>query len=114
VKDKIRLMSIPDGKSKIPINGGVEKATGDLVLMLRDDVGEITRICVPFDQSGTLQAMFERAVNNASKHCKNQRPDLEGAVWSTSLYPWEVEEIILGEDRTGDRFTMTIKIAGDS
>jgi hypothetical protein len=58
--------------------------------------------------------MFERAVNNASKHCKNQRPDLEGAVWSTSLYPWEVEEIILGEDRTGDRFTMTIKIAGDS
>lgn len=95
----------------LPINGGVNPRTGGLVLLFQHGERRMP-LEVPYDQSGMLLEMVERAAKKASIHANNSPPEDLGGRWETYLQPREAKEVIIGEDNEKNTPLIIVKIEG--
>jgi len=95
----------------LPINGGVNPRTGGLVLLFQHGEKRL-RLEIPYDQSGMLLEMVERATKHASDHAINSPPEEIGDCWETYLQPREAKEIIIGEDHEKGTPLIIVKLEG--
>lgn len=87
-------------KTKIssPINGGVNSMTGDMILRLQGASGLEQQIEIPFDQSGAMLEVLDRAASTASKwHDERSAPNVDG-LQTVDIQPREAQSLVLGED----------------
>lgn len=95
----------------IPINGGVNQSTGGMVLLFQCGEKRI-RLEIPYDQSGPLLEMVERAAKQASEHACNTPPEKLNDRWDTYLQPREAKEVIIGADTEKGTPLIIVKIDG--
>lgn len=99
-------------KLAVPMNGGVDSETGEMVLLLKGKSGLDHRFTLPFDQSGPLLEIVERAAKTASEwHDARIDPELKGTQ-KVEIQPRETESIMLAEDPATERPILIVRLTG--
>ena len=95
-----------------PVNGGVNRETGEMILVFKGQSGLDHQILLPFDQSGALLEIVERAAKTASEwHDAQLAPDLAG-IQKVEIQPREAESVMLAEDPTTERPILIVRLDG--
>ncbi|ESZ20032.1 hypothetical protein [Mesorhizobium sp. L2C084A000] len=101
-------------KSKFvsPVNGGVNSETGDMILLLRGASGLEQQIEIPFDQSGPMLEILDRAASAAGKWHDERSSVTADGFRTVDIQPREAESLLLGEDPASGRPVLVARIVG--
>lgn len=95
-----------------PLNGGVNTETGEMVLTFKGRSGLEHRFELPFDQSGPLLEIVERAAKTSSEwHDARLTPELTG-FQKVDIQPREAESLLLAEDPATGRPILIVRLDG--
>ena len=94
----------------MPINGGVNTETGDIILSFRDYSGLEYHHHLPFDQSGALFETLEQATKSSEEwHDANFTEDHKG-IKKVNIQPREAKSIFLGEDPLTEKPILIVRL----
>lgn len=96
----------------LPINGGVDSESGEMVFLVKGKSGLNHRFTLPFDQSGPMLEVIERAAKTASEwHDAQLTQDLKG-IQKVNIQPREAESVMVAEDPATDRPILIVRLDG--
>jgi hypothetical protein len=97
-----------------PLNGGVNTETGEMTLMFKGHSGLHHQFLLPFDQSGMLIEIIERAAKaTGAWHDAKLNPDFT-QIQKVDIQPRETKSLMLGEDPATQRPILIVRLDGDS
>ena len=95
-----------------PVNGGVDRESGEMVFLFRGKSGLDHRFTLPFDQSGAMLEIVERAAKSASEwHDAQLSPDING-IQRVNIQPREAESVMVAEDPATGKPILIVRLDG--
>ncbi|WP_143748693.1 hypothetical protein [Mesorhizobium sophorae] len=95
-----------------PVNGGVNSETGEMVLLLKGASGLEQQVEIPFDQSGAMLEILERAASAAGKWHDQRSTVTADGLQTIDIRPRETEFLMLGEDPASSRPILVARLVG--
>jgi hypothetical protein len=95
---------------KSPLNGGVNSANGKLVLLFEGISGLRHRFELPFDQSGAMLEIVERASKAAAQWADKKLSHPPGPLEQMELQPRGAESMLLGEEPGTGRSILSVRL----
>jgi hypothetical protein len=97
---------------KGPLNGGVNRENGNMILQFEGRSGLQHRLELPFDQGGLTVEILERAAKLAAGWHDGKRTRAVEAIEPVDLQPRDAEAIEFGHDPHSHRAILSIRLAG--
>ncbi len=94
------------------MNGGVNTQTGDMILLMEGDSGLQQQLELPFDQSGPMLEMLERAAKAAGEWHDKRAQDVVDGLTPINIQAREAEYVMLGHDPVSDRPILVTRLQG--
>lgn len=98
---------------ELVLNGGVENATGKMVILAKAKDGRTYRLLFAPDQSGLLSEMLGRAASAAAQHMDEKMNGAGGAIVKTEIYPREPELVRVAVDPVSGREILSFRLSND-
>lgn len=96
---------------KRPINGGVNYENGNMVLLFEESSGLQHRLELPFDESGMMMEILERASTAAAEWADKHKGN-EGTTQKVNVRPRDTESILVGADVVSGRPLLIVRLNG--
>jgi hypothetical protein len=97
---------------KAPLNGGVNSATGNMVFLFEGASGLQHRFELPFDESGALLEIVERAASAGAEWADQRLTHEPGTIEAVDLKPREVDSMLLGQEPNTGQSILSVRLRG--
>lgn len=95
-----------------PLNGGVNAETGAMILTFKGKSGLEHQFVLPFDQSGAMLEIVERAAKAAGGWHDAQLTDDLAAIQKVEIRPRETESVMVAEDPISGCTILIVRLEG--
>lgn len=100
-------------KVRLPLNGGVNTETGDMILLFQGNAGLEHQLEVPFDQSGMMLEILERATKQAGSWSDEKaKLKSESGASPMNLQARATEYVMLAVDAVSQRPILVVRLEG--
>lgn len=95
-----------------PLNGGVNTENGEMIFSFQGKSGLEHRFTLPFDQSGAMLEIVERAAKAAGEWHDAQPTDDRTGIQKVDIRPRETEDLTVAEDPISGRTILIVRLDG--
>lgn len=99
-------------KLTAPLKGGVDRETGEMILVFQGQGGLQHRMALPYDQSGATLEILERAAKSAATWHDDRMAEPVDGVHPIDLRPRETEYVMLAQDPSSGRPLLVARLVG--